>query len=71
MKYADMSPAEKLEFDTWRARIAADTAEKAAAAEAKKVARDAALTDTPANDLSLPALREAINEIKALLRGDV
>ena len=71
MKYEDMSPAEKLELDTWRAGIAAGKAEKAAAAAAKKAARDAVLADTPANDLSLPALREAINEIKALLRGDL
>ena len=53
----------------WAANDAA-RAQAEAAEEARKAARAAVLADTPANDLSLPALREAINEIKALLRGD-
>ena len=54
-----------------QARERARLAQGAEREASKKAARDAILKDIPAEGLSIPALRAAINEIKALLRGDV
>lgn len=52
-----------------RAEWAANEAAQAQA-EARKAACDVLLRDTPESDQSLPALWQAVNEIKAILRGD-
>ena len=53
-----------------QAAQAADARASAAVREGKRAARVAAFEDVPANVNSVPALREKINEILAILRDE-
>lgn len=48
----------------------ADKAEREVAAEGKKAEREAILAETPVDVNSIPALRDEIDKLKSLLRGE-
>lgn len=63
--------AEETARDAAEARAIAAQAAAAQAAADAAAARAAAFADIPANVVSVPALRDRVNEILAILRGDV
>ena len=61
------------ELAAHQAQVAIDVAalaEREAAAAARQAERDARLTDVPANEQSIIALRDKVNQILAELRGE-
>lgn len=70
MKYADLSPEDKAWLDASIASSKAEQAVREAEAAAHKAARDAALAETPADVNSIPALRDKLNEVLVILRGE-
>lgn len=70
MKYEDLTPEQQAEHDASVASSIAEQAAREAEAAARKAERDAALAETPADVNSVPALRDKLNEVLAILRGD-
>ena len=64
MRYEDLSAEEQRDVDVIQAELAAGQAEQ----EARKALRDARLEDVPANENSIPALRDKVNMILAHLK---
>ena len=54
-----------------RAQDVVDSVALKAAADARRAAREAALEETPASANSVRALRDKVNEILRLLRGEL
>jgi hypothetical protein len=70
MKYADMTQEDRDLNAAIQANFARQEAERKAAEEARKEALDAILADIPANDQSIVTLREKVNLLLALHRGE-